>query len=71
MKNLILRANILDGNVNIEHKVLPLPLSNNMVEVKISPKAGYVLELENISHGALPPQISSIDFIIVWNKSVS
>ena len=63
MKNLILRANILDGNVNIEHKVLPLPLSNNMVEVKISPKAGYVLELENISHGALPPQISSIDFI--------
>jgi len=63
MKNLILRANILDENVNIEHKVLSLPLSNNMVEVMISPKVGYVLEPENLSHGALPLQISSIDFI--------
>jgi len=63
MKNLILRANILDENVNIEHKVLSLPLSNNMVEVMISPSMGYVLEPENLSHGALPIQISSIDFI--------
>ena len=63
MKNLVLRANILDENVNIEHKVLSLPLSNNMIDVMVSPKTGYILEPEDLSHGALPIQISSIDFI--------
>ena len=43
MKNLILRANILDENVNIEHKVLSLPLSNNLIDVMVSPKNGYIL----------------------------
>ena len=40
MKNLILRANILDKNVDIQHKVLPLPLKTNVVELIISPKTG-------------------------------
>ena len=62
MNNLILRANILDVNVKIQHVVLPLPLVSNVVEVIVSPKQGYVLSSSNVSHGSLPPQVSSIDF---------
>ena len=31
MANIVLRANIADRNVNIEYKVLPLPLSSNEI----------------------------------------
>ena len=63
MKNLILRANILDKNINIQHKVLPLPLKSNVVELIISPKTGYVLSPSNLSHGLLPSQVDEIIFL--------
>ena len=63
MKNLILRANILDKNVDIQHKVLPLPLKTNVVELIISPKTGYILSTSNLSHGLLPSQIDEITFL--------
>jgi len=62
MKNLVLRANIMDKNVRIEHKVLPLPLKENTIELTISPVPGYVIEASNLSHGLLPTQIDSIVF---------
>jgi len=63
MKNLILRANIIDENVNIEQKVIPMPLDGNIVELLLSPKQGYILEPEYVTHGFLPTQVSSIDFV--------
>ena len=63
MKNLILRANILDKNVDIQHRVLPLPLKTNVVELIISPKTGYILSTSNLSHGLLPSQIDEITFL--------
>lgn len=63
MKNLILRANIIDKNVNIEQKVIPMPLDGGVVELLLSPKQGYILEPEYVTHGFLPTQVSSIDFV--------
>jgi hypothetical protein len=63
MKNLILKANIIDKNVNIEQKVIPMPLDNSAVELLLSPKQGYILEPEYLSHGFLPTQVSSINFV--------
>jgi len=51
MANIILRANIGDSNVNVEYKVLPLPLSNNEVELIISPAQGYFINKDSFSHG--------------------
>ena len=62
MANIILRANIGDSNVNVEYKVLPLPLSNNEVELIISPAQGYLINKDSFSHGTLPYQISSMLF---------
>ena len=62
MANIILRANIVDSNVNIEYKVLPLPLSSSEVELIISPAEGYLITKDSFSHGTLPYQISSILF---------
>ncbi len=63
MKNLILRANIIDENVNIEQKVIPMPLDSSIIELLLSPKQGYILEPEQVTHGFLPTQVSSIDFV--------
>jgi hypothetical protein len=63
MKNLILRTNIIDKNINIEQKVIPMPLTSDIVELIISPKKGYILDPEHLSHGLLPTQVSSIDFV--------
>ena len=63
MKNLILKANIIDKNVNIEQKVIPMPLDNSVVELLLSPRQGYILKPEYLSHGFLPTQVSSISFV--------
>ena len=62
MANIVLRANIADANVNVEYKVLPLPLINNEVELIISPVQGTSINSENYSYGVLPAQINSISF---------
>ena len=71
MANLILRANILDENVNIEHKVLRMPLDVNKIELTISPKANYTINAEEFSHGFLPSQISAISFNQVGNNIIA
>jgi hypothetical protein len=63
MANIILRANIRDKNINIEHKVLPLPISNNVVELTISPVSGYSISVNDFSHGFLPQQVRTINFV--------
>lgn len=62
MANIVLRANIADANVNVEYKVLPLPLISNEVELTISPVQGTSINSKNYSYGVLPAQINSISF---------
>jgi len=71
MANLILRANILNENINIQHKVLSLPLDNNKVELSISPKANYTIRAEQFSHGLLPSQISTMSFSQVGKNVIA
>jgi len=62
MANIILRANIKDKKVNVEYKVLPLPLSSRNVELIISPIQGVSISSKDYSHGLLPSQVRSILF---------
>ena len=71
MANIILRANIADKNVRVEYKVLPLPLSNNDVELIISPVEGVSIQQQNFSHGLLPRQVQLITFKQLGNKVVA
>jgi len=69
--NIILRANIIDEGVNVQYKVLPLPLENNTVELLISPVSGYTIISDDFSHGLLPTQITSMSFVQVGPNVVA
>ena len=71
MANIILRANIANKNVRVEYKVLPLPLSNNDVELIISPLDGVSIQRQNFSHGLLPKQIQVLTFEQLGNNVVA
>ena len=71
MANIILRANIADKNVLVEYKVLPLPLSNNEVELVISPVDGVSIKSQQFSHGFLPKQIRRIMFKQLGKKVIA
>ena len=71
MANIILRANIADKNVLVEYKVLPLPLSNNQVELIISPVDGVSIKSQQFSHGILPAQIQLMTFKQLGEKVIA
>jgi len=63
MANIILRANILDKNVVVEYKIIPLPLFDTKTSLIISPRSGSSIKAEDLSHGPLPREISKIEFV--------
>jgi len=71
MANLILRANISDRNVDVQYKVLPLPLTENSTELIITPRGDYRISAEDFSFGYLPKEVVNISFVNVGDKVVA
>ena len=71
MANLILKAKVADIGFNIQHKVLQMPVAPGLVELVITPVSKYTINAKDFSSGALPSQISKIEYENLGEKIIA
>ena len=49
MARIILRANIASKNFSVEHKVLETPITEEIIELLITPKNGLSIKANNLT----------------------
>ena len=62
MANIILRTNIANRNFSVEHKIISTPVTEDVVELLITPISGLVLNANDFTTGYLPNQIEKIEY---------
>ena len=60
MAKIVLRTNIANKNLEVEHKVLDTRDIDSVVEAIISPQPGYSINASDFTTGYLPDEINDI-----------